>query len=112
MSEIERLAPGAIIAQDGDIELRAGRPRTQVHVRNSGDRPIQVGSHIHFYEVNDALEFDREAAFGMCLDIPSGTAIRFEPGMERPADLVAIGGARRIAGLRRRTERRLDETDR
>ena len=109
MSETDGLAPGAIIARAGEIELRAGRRRTQVRVRNSGDRPIQVGSHIHFFEVNDALEFDREAAFGMCLDIPSGTAIRFEPGMERPADLVAIGGARRVEGLRRRTERGLDE---
>ena len=99
MSEIERPAPGAIIAQDGEIELRAGRRRARVQVRNSGDRPIQVG-------------FDRAAAFGMCLDIPSGTAIRFEPGMERPADLVAIGGARRVAGLLRRTERALDEDER
>ena len=108
MNEIEALAPGAIVAQDGEIELRAGRRRAQVTVRNSGDRPIQVGSHVHFFEVNDALVFDRDLAFGMCLDIPSGTAIRFEPGMERPAELVAIGGERRVAGLRRLTDRELD----
>jgi urease beta subunit len=92
--------PGEIIAAPGTIELRAGRARASVRVSNTGDRPIQVGSHAHFFEVNDALAFDREAAYGMCLDIAAGTAIRFEPGLERPVDLVAIGGEKRIAGLR------------
>jgi urease subunit beta len=82
------------------LELRADRARTTVRVANTGDRPIQVGSHAHFFEVNEALAFDRDAAYGMCLDIAAGTAVRFEPGIERPVDLVAVGGERRIAGLR------------
>ncbi len=94
------MKPGEICPQTGTIELRAGRERTSVRVANTGDRPIQVGSHAHFFEVNEALMFDRAAAYGMCLDIAAGTAIRFEPGIERPVDLVAVGGARRIAGLR------------
>ncbi len=94
------MRPGEFFPAAGTIELRAGRLRTSVRVANTGDRPIQVGSHAHFFEVNDALAFDREAAYAMCLDIPAGTAIRFEPGIERPVDLVAIGGERRIAGLR------------
>ncbi len=94
------MTPGEILPASGTIELRAGRARTTVRVANTGDRPIQVGSHAHFFEVNDALAFDRDAAYGMCLDIAAGTAIRFEPGIERPVDLVAIGGERRIAGLR------------
>ena len=84
----------------GTLELRADRARATVRVANTGDRPIQVGSHAHFFEVNEALAFNRDAAYGMCLDIAAGTAIRFEPGIERPVDLVAIGGERRIAGLR------------
>jgi urease subunit beta len=94
------MTPGEILPAAGTIELRAGRARTAVRVANTGDRPIQVGSHAHFFEVNDALAFDREAAYGMCLDIAAGTAVRFEPGIERPVDLVAIGGQKRIAGLR------------
>ncbi len=94
------MTPGEILAAPGSIELRAGRRRCTVRVANTGDRPIQVGSHAHFFEVNDALAFDREAAHGMCLDIPAGTAVRFEPGFERPVDLVAVGGEARIAGLR------------
>ncbi len=94
------MTPGEILPADGTLELRAGRDRTTLRVANSGDRPIQVGSHAHFFEVNDALTFDRDAAYGMCLDIPAGTAVRFEPGIERPVDLVAVGGERRIAGLR------------
>lgn len=96
------MTPGEIFVAPGTIELRAGRERGSVHVANTGDRPIQVGSHAHFFEVNDALMFDREATYGMCLDIAAGTAVRFEPGIERPVDLVAIGGERRIAGLRGR----------
>ncbi len=94
------MKPGEIIPAEGTLELRAGRARTTVSVANTGDRPVQVGSHAHFFEVNDALAFDRGAAYGMCLDIPAGTAVRFEPGIERPVGLVAIGGERRIAGLR------------
>ncbi|MGB8267609.1 MAG: urease subunit beta [Candidatus Velthaea sp.] len=94
------MTPGEIFPAEGTIELRAGRARTTVQVANTGDRPIQVGSHAHFYEVNDALAFDRAAAYGMCLDIPAGTAIRFEPGIDRPVPLVAIGGEHRIAGPR------------
>ncbi len=94
------MRPGEILAAAGTLELRAGRARASVRVANTGDRPIQVGSHAHFFEVNDALAFDRDAAYGMCLDIPAGTAVRFEPGIERPVELVAIGGERRIAGLR------------
>ena len=96
------MIPGEVFPAAGTIELRAGRPRARVVVENSGDRPVQVGSHAHFYEVNDALLFDRSAAYGMCLDIPAGTAVRFEPGIERPVDLVEVGGERRIEGLRRR----------
>ncbi len=94
------MTPGETFPLTGTIELRAGRERAAVRVVNTGDRPIQVGSHAHFFEANEALEFDRAAAYGMCLDIAPGTAIRFEPGIERPVDLVAVGGARRIAGLR------------
>lgn len=94
------MKPGEMFPAHGEIELRVGRARTTVTVANVGDRPIQVGSHAHFYEVNDALIFDRVAAYAMCLDIPAGTAIRFEPGIDRPVDLVAIGGEKKIAGLR------------
>jgi urease beta subunit len=94
--------PGEVFPVEGTIELRAGRRRTTLQVSNTGDRPVQVGSHAHFFEVNDALEFDRDAAYGMCLDVAAGTAIRFEPGIERPVDLVAVGGEARIAGLRNR----------
>jgi urease beta subunit len=82
----------------GDIEINAGRARATVQVANTGDRAIQVGSHYHFFEVNDALHFDRDAAYGMRLDIPSGTSVRFEPGDTRPVDLVAIAGDRRMFG--------------
>ncbi len=82
----------------GDIEINAGRARVTVEVANTGDRAIQVGSHFHFLEVNRALLFDRDAAYGMRLDIPSGTSVRFEPGDTRPVDLVAIGGDRRVFG--------------
>ncbi len=94
------MTPGEVLPAEGTIELRAGRERATVHVENTGDRPIQVGSHAHFFEVNDGLSFDRDAAYGMCLDIPAGTAVRFEPGIRRPVDLVAVAGERRFAGLR------------
>jgi urease beta subunit len=98
------VTPGEVLVAPGEIALRPGRRRAQVQVTNSGDRPIQVGSHAHFYEVNEALEFDREAAYGMAPDVPAGTAVRFEPGITRPVDLVAFGGERRVVGLRGRVQ--------
>ena len=91
--------PGEILPMDGEIELHAGRERASVTVLNTGDRPIQIGSHYHFFEVNKALDFDRAIAFGMHLDIPAGTAVRFEPGESRRVNLVAIGGAGEVYGL-------------
>lgn len=96
--------PGAIVAAEGEIELSAGRSTATVLVANTGDRPIQVGSHYHFFEVNRALRFDRETAFGMHLDIPAGTAVRFEPGEEREVSLVTFGGERDLHGLNQLTE--------
>ena len=87
------------LVEDGDIELNAGRRTTTLVVANTGDRPIQVGSHAHFFEVNKALHFDRTAAFGMRLDIPSGTAVRFEPGDTMTVGLVEFGGAQRPTGM-------------
>jgi urease subunit beta len=89
---------GYILAAD-PIEINAGRPRVKLTVRNTGDRPIQIGSHFHFFEVNRALEFDREHAFGRRLDIAAGTAVRFEPGDEREVTLVPFGGKRRVHGF-------------
>ncbi len=91
--------PAHYIVPDGEIELNAGRPTTTVRVRNTGDRPVQVGSHYHFFEANRELDFDRRAAYGMRLDIPAGTAVRFEPGDDREVPLVAYGGARRAIGF-------------
>ncbi len=88
-----------MIIQDGEIELNAGRPTLQLKVANTGDRPIQVGSHYHFYEVNEALNFDREQAKGMRLDIPAGTAVRFEPGDEREVILIPYTGSRQVYGF-------------
>lgn len=94
------MIPGEIIPADGEIELNAGQPVTTLRVANTGDRPIQVGSHYHFFETNPALRFDRGAARGMRLDIAAGTAVRFEPGQEREVALVPFGGARTIYGFR------------
>ena len=91
------MTPGELFVGAGEIELKPGRRRVTVTVSNTGDRPIQVGSHAHFAHVNPALAFDRDAAQGMVLDIPAGTAVRFEPGIERPVDLVEVGGERRFA---------------
>jgi len=91
-------SPPRYLWGEGEIELAPGRPRRTLTVESAGDRPIQVGSHYHFYEVNRALRFDREAAKGMRLDIPAGTAVRFEPGETRTVDLVAFGGARQTTG--------------
>ncbi len=90
--------PGEFLLDGPDIELNAGRAARRLVVRHSGDRPIQVGSHYHFFEVNNALEFDRSAAYGMRLDIAAGTAIRFEPGEEKEVPLVAFGGRRAVHG--------------
>jgi urease subunit beta len=90
--------PGEYILGDGDIELNAGRSTARVLVSNKGDRPIQVGSHYHFFEVNGVLDFDRAAAYGMRLDISAGTAIRFEPGEEKEVPLVALSGGRAVYG--------------
>jgi urease subunit gamma/beta len=96
---VEGPEPGEVVPADGEIELSPGRETVSVVVSNTGDRPVQVGSHFHFFEVNRALHFDRARAFGMHLDIPSGTAVRFEPGDEREVDLVAFGGERVVHGL-------------
>ena len=93
------MIPGEIITQSGTIELNAGKETLEIEVANTGDRPIQIGSHFHFYEVNSALEFDREATKGMRLDIPAGTAVRFEPGDEKTVTLVAIAGSQEIYGF-------------
>lgn len=90
---------GFYLVDDGVIELNAGRPTTTMTVANLGDRPVQVGSHAHFFEVNSALRFDRDAAFGTRLDIPAGTATRFEPGQQHTVTLVEFGGARIARGL-------------
>ncbi len=93
------MIPGEIIVQEGEIELNPGLPRIRLLVANRGDRPIQVGSHFHFLEVNDAMDFDREQARGMRLDIPAGTAVRFEPGDEREVELVPFAGSRQVYGF-------------
>jgi urease subunit gamma/beta len=90
---------GLYIVGDGEIELNAGRRTINLVVANTGDRPVQVGSHAHFFEVNRYLRFDRRAAFGMRLDIPSGTAVRFEPGDRKPVTLVEFAGGRRPGGM-------------
>jgi urease subunit beta len=92
--------PGEILTVDGDIGLNEGRTPVVLTVANTGDRPVQVGSHYHFFEVNPALRFDRARARGMRLDIPSGTAIRFEPGQSRDIQLIPYVGARRVVGFR------------
>ncbi|MGW8246491.1 MAG: urease subunit beta [Acidiferrobacterales bacterium] len=93
------MIPGEIISQAGDIEINAGRDTIKVMVANTGDRPVQVGSHYHFFETNTALEFDRQAARGMRLNIAAGTAIRFEPGQSREVELVPYVGERKIYGF-------------
>src|SRR4029077_17637122 len=94
------MIPGEIISQPGDIELNAGRETVTLTVANTGDRPIQVGSHYHFLETNPALKFERETARGMRLDIAAGTAVRFEPGQTREVRLVALAGSRTVYGFR------------
>ena len=93
------MIPGEVIPAEGEIELNAGQPTVTIEVANSGDRPVQVGSHYHFYEVNSALAFDREKARGFRLDIPAGTAVRFEPGQTRTVTLVPYRGERLVFGF-------------
>ena len=93
------MIPGAIETQPGELELNAGRATVTLEVRNTGDRPIQVGSHYHFFETNDALAFDRRAAYGFRLNIPAGTAVRFEPGPARTVELAALSGDRIVYGF-------------
>jgi urease beta subunit len=103
------MIPGEYLLEPDDIEINAGRPTVRIVVRNRGDRPVQVGSHFHFFEVNRWLAFDRRQAYGMRLNIASGTAVRFEPGDEREVELVAIGGRRRVVGLNGLVEGALDD---
>lgn len=93
------LVPGEVVAAEGELELAPARERRIIEVLNTGDRPIQVGSHFHFADVNAALEFDREAAVGFRLDVYAGTSVRFEPGASRDVTLVALGGAKKVPGL-------------
>ncbi len=102
------MKPGEIVTPDGVIEINSGRPRISMTVLNSGDRPIQVGSHYHFAAANPALSFDRAAARGFRLDIPAGTSVRFEPGLSMHVSLVAISGRRVIPGLRLESAGALD----
>jgi urease subunit gamma/beta len=97
--DTDAVIPGEIVTRDGDIEINTGRDRVTVKVLNTGDRPVQIGSHFHFFEINKALDFDRKAAFGFHLDIPAGTAVRFEPGESKEVTLVTFGGTGEIYGL-------------
>ncbi len=103
------MTPGEILLGDGDIGLNVGRPVTRAVVVNGADRPVQVGSHYHFAEANPGLEFDRAAAYGLRLNIPAGTAVRFEPGIPVEIELIPIGGRREVAGLRGETGGPLDD---
>ncbi|MBD2107817.1 MULTISPECIES: urease subunit beta [unclassified Nodosilinea] len=98
------MIPGELLPAEGEIELNAGKETVTLAVANTGDRPIQVGSHFHFFEVNAALSFDRDQARGMRLDIPAGTAVRFEPGDERDVTLVPLAGERRVYGFNAQVE--------
>ena len=101
------MIPGEIITPSGEIEQNLGRPTTKIIVANTGDRPIQIGSHFHFYEVNTALNFDREKTRGMRLDIPAGTAVRFEPGDEKEITLIPLVGSRQIYGFNNKIDGKL-----
>ena len=103
--------PGEILTEEGEIELNAGKDKAQITVTNTADRPIQVGSHFHFFEVNKALEFNRNLAYGMRLDIPAGTAVRFEPGESKRVELVEIGGTREGYGLNGLVEGSIDDEE-
>ena len=101
------MKPGEIIAAEGTIELNAGQPTVTLEVSNTGDRPVQVGSHYHFFETNAGLSFERDMARGMRLDIPAGTAVRFEPGQKREVTLVPLSGKREVYGFRQQVMGRL-----
>ncbi|XGV98432.1 MAG: urease subunit beta [Leptolyngbya sp. BL-A-14] len=103
--------PGEVLCAPGTLQLNAGRASKTLTVANLGDRPIQVGSHYHFFEVNRALQFDRAEAYGFRLDIPAGTAVRFEPGDTKTVALVAIGGTRQVQGLNNLVNQALDESE-
>ena len=103
------MIPGEIIVADGDIVLNEGRETTTLSVANTGDRPVQVGSHYHFFETNAALDFDRDAAWGRRLDIPSGTAVRFEPGQTRQVTLVPYAGNRVVKGFNAKIQGKLED---
>ena len=103
------MIPGEILPADGQININAGRPTKTLLVANTGDRPIQVGSHYHFHETNPALDFDRKAAKGMRLNIPAGTAVRFEPGQKREVELIPYAGRRRVMGFNARIMGDLEE---
>ncbi len=105
------MTPGELFPAAGDIELNAGRPQTTIEVANTGDRPVQVGSHYHFAETNPALSFDRAAARGKRLDIPAGTAVRFEPGQTREVTLIPYAGDRVVIGFRAEVMGPLDEKE-
>jgi len=103
------MIPGEMLVEPGDIELNVGRATATVTVANSGDRPIQIGSHFHFFETNPALQFDRQLGYGMRLNIAAGTAVRFEPGQERTVELVALAGERRVYGFNGKVMGALDK---
>ena len=105
------MIPGESLPAEGEVELNAGRETRTLTIASIGDRPIQVGSHFHFFETNKALKFDRVAAYGMRLNIPAGNAVRFEPGDEREVDLVNIGGRRIVRGMNGLTEGPLDDVE-
>lgn len=105
------MIPGELFTPEGEIEINKGRETLLIMVKNSGDRPVQVGSHYHFYEVNPALNFDRAASRGQRLNIVSGTAVRFEPGQEREVELVAYAGRRKVYGFRGEIMGSLDEEE-
>ena len=105
------MIPGELLSGEGEITLNPGREATSVAVTNTGDRPVQVGSHFHFFEVNKALHFDRERAYGLRLAIPAGTSVRFEPGDERTVELMPFGGRRVVRGMNGLVEGALDEPE-
>ncbi len=111
MTPADALEPGRFICEDGDIELNAGRRKLSLDVVNTGDRPVQIGSHYHFFEVNKALDFDRQAAFGLRLDIPAGTAVRFESGQQKTVALTEFGGDRVLSGLNGLTNGAVGDAD-
>lgn len=96
------MIPGEVIAAEGEIELNSGVPTVTIEVSNTGDRPVQVGSHYHFFETNNGLAFDRDKARGMRLDIPAGTAVRFEPGQTRSVTLIPLSGKREVYGFQQK----------